>query len=206
MIFNLLTNPISFFSWFFALLIAISIHEFAHALSAFKLGDPTAKYEGRLTLNPLAHLDPIGTLCIIFAGFGWGKPVPINPLNFQRPRRDLALTALSGPLANFLTALLLAMFLKLPLGGGGLFLELVLAPIIILNLNLGLFNLLPLHPLDGNNIVSGLLPQDLLPRWEEIQSFSLYILLLFLLPIFGGRSPVDFFLSPLLHLFLNLLL
>ena len=206
MIFELFTNPLSFLAWFLALLVAISVHEFAHALSAFKLGDPTAKDEGRLTLNPLSHLDPIGTVCILLAGFGWGKPVPINPFNFLNPRKGLALTALSGPFANFLLSFLLSLFLKLPLGGAGLYLELFLTPIIILNLNLGLFNLLPLSPLDGANIVSGFLPSDLLSQWEEIQEYSLYILVFSLLPLIGGRSLVDILLSPLLNFFLNLLL
>lgn len=206
MIFELFTNPISFFAWFVALLVAISVHEFSHALAAFKLGDPTAEYEGRLTLNPLAHLDPIGTLMILFVGFGWGKPVPVNPLNFDNPRRDHALVALSGPLSNFAAALILSSLLKLPLGAGGLLLEVFLLPTIILNISLGVFNLLPILPLDGFSVVSGFLPRDLAFKWEELQQYSLYILVFTLLPIFGGRSLIGTVISPIIQFLLNILL
>lgn len=206
MIFELFTNPLSFFSWLIALVVAITVHEFAHAFSAFKLGDPTAKYEGRLTLNPLAHLDPVGTLMILLAGFGWGKPIPVNPLNFDKPRRGQALTALSGAFANFLVAIILSLFLKLPLGPGGLILEVLLGPTIVLNISLGLFNLLPIPPLDGFSVVAGFLPSDLASQWEELKPYGLYLLIFFLLPVFGGQSLVRMILSPLVNLFLNLLL
>lgn len=206
MIFELFTNPISFFAWFFALLVAISVHEFFHALSAFKLGDPTAKYEGRLTLNPLAHLDPIGTLMILLAGFGWGKPVPVNPLNFDSPRKDHALVALSGPFSNLAVAFILSLLLRLPWGVGGLLLELFLAPVIILNVKIGIFNLLPIVPLDGFSVVLGFLPQDLSFKWEELRQYGLYILIFSLLPIFGGSPLVEIVISPIVNLFLNILL
>lgn len=206
MIFGLFTNPISFFAWFVALLVAITVHEFSHTWSASKLGDPTAKYEGRLSLNPLAHLDPIGTLMVLLVGFGWGKPVPVNPLNFDNPRRDNALVALSGPFSNFLVSFILSLFLKLPWGAGGLVLELFLAPIIILNIKIGVFNLLPIVPLDGSSVVSGFLPQDLSYRWEELQQHGLYILIFSLLPVFGGRSLIELVISPITNLILNILL
>ena len=206
MVFELLTNPISFFAWFAALLVAISVHEFSHTLAAFKLGDSTAKYEGRLTLNPLAHLDPIGTLMILFAGLGWGKPVPVNPLNFDNPRRDHALVALAGPFSNFLVGFILSLLLKLPWGASGLFLEIFLAPIIILNINIGIFNLLPILPLDGFSVVSGFLPQDLSFKWEELQQYGLYILIFSLLPIFAGRSLIGIIISPITNLILGVLL
>jgi len=206
MIFELFTNPISFFAWFVALLVAISVHEFSHALAAFKLGDATAKYEGRLTLNPLAHLDPIGTLMILLAGFGWGKPVPVNPLNFDNPRKDHALVALAGPFSNFITAFILSLFLKLPWGASGLLLELFLAPVIILNVKIGIFNLLPIAPLDGFSVVLGFLPQEWAFKWEELQQYGLYILIFSLLPIFGGRSLVELAISPVTNLILNFFL
>ena len=206
MIFELFTNPISFFAWFVALLVAISVHEFSHAWAAFRLGDATAKYEGRLTLNPLAHLDTIGTLMILLAGFGWGKPVPVNPLNFDNPRRDHALVALSGPLSNFVVSFILSLFLKLPLGAAGLLLEVFLLPTIILNISLGVFNLLPIPPLDGFSVVCGFLPREFAFKWEELQRYGLYILIFSLLPIFGGKSLVRMTVSPIIQLLLNILL
>lgn len=133
------------------LLVAISVHEAAHAWAAFRLGDPTAKDHGRLTLNPLAHLDPIGTLMLIIFRFGWGKPVPINPTNFQNPRVDSLLTALAGPISNLIVAFGLGLLIRLN------FLPAILTVIIIavitLNLILALFNLLPIPPLDGSKIL-----------------------------------------------------
>jgi Zn-dependent protease len=142
-----------------ALVVAISVHEAAHAFVAYKLGDPTAKHHGRLTLNPLKHLDPLGTIMLFVARFGWGKPVPVNPHNFQNPVRDSALTALAGPMSNFAVALICSIPIKY-------FPQALPEPIIMLvwvtlNLNilLGVFNLLPFPPLDGSKIFAVFVPQ-----------------------------------------------
>ena len=171
----LFTNPLAFLLVIIALVISISIHEFAHAFVADKLGDPTARYLGRVTLDPRAHLDPIGTIALIFVGMGWGRPVPFNPINLSNPKRDSALIALAGPASNFILATILAFIVRvtggLSLLGGFLFL------IIMYNLMLGFFNLLPFHPLDGFKIVHGLLPLKLAVQWEQIQPYGMYILL-----------------------------
>ena len=156
------SSILEFIFFIAALIIAISVHEFAHALAAYKLGDPTAKYHGRLTLNPLAHLDPLGTIMMFLVHFGWGKPVPVNPYHFKNPVKDSALVSLSGPMSNFLTALIFSVPLKyfpqiLPdwIGGqSGL-----LWVIVSLNIVLGIFNLLPFPPLDGSKIFAVFVPQ-----------------------------------------------
>lgn len=143
-----------------ALVTAISVHEAAHAFAAYKLGDPTAKHHGRLTLNPLAHMDPLGTLMIFIAHFGWGKPVPVNPYHFKNPVKDSALVSLSGPMSNFLTALIFSVPLKyFPHILPG-WLALLLWVIVDLNILLGIFNLLPFPPLDGSKIFAVFVPQN----------------------------------------------
>jgi len=159
-----------------AILIALSVHEWAHGYAAYKLGDPTAKYSGRLTLNPLAHLDPIGTLMFVFVGFGWGKPVPIDPRNFKSYKRDTAITALAGPLSNFILAWISFIGLALLSANGshGSMMSLlaikgtgnpatvliiqILASSLFINLALMAFNLLPIAPLDGSKIIRPFVP------------------------------------------------
>jgi Zn-dependent protease len=201
MIYKIFTNPISFLISLVAFLVALSVHEFFHAWASLKLGDPTAKYEGRLSLNPLVHLDPIGTLMILMFGFGWGKPVPFNPLNLTNPRRDTALVALSGPASNLALATFLGIILKLPWGSTSLYLELLLVPIIALNVTFGIFNLFPISPLDGFGIVRGFLPREAALRWEELEQYGLYILIFCLLPIFNGESLISIILFPIVNIF-----
>src|SRR5688572_2528428 len=110
---DLFNNPLSFFLWLVALTIAITIHEFAHAYTADRLGDPTPRLQGRLTLNPLAHLDPMGTLMMLLVRFGWGKPVQFDPFNLRNPRRDGAIISLAGPVSNFLLATLCSILLHI---------------------------------------------------------------------------------------------
>lgn len=179
MISLLFQSPLTFFLLAGALIVSICIHEFSHALAAYKLGDPTAKYLGRLTLNPKAHLDPVGTLFLLFVGFGWGKPVPFNPLNLKNPKRDAALISLAGPASNFILAVILSLPFKY-LGINsltGVFLGLT----ILYNLTLGFFNLIPFGPLDGNKIVYGFLPYNLSVQWEDFQRYGTYILMFLVL-------------------------
>ncbi|MEI7690305.1 MAG: site-2 protease family protein [bacterium] len=193
-IINLLNNPILMIFFIGALLIAISVHEFMHAWTANYLGDPTAKYARRVTLNPIAHLDPIGTLMIFLVGFGWGKPVPINPNNFQNPRLGSALTSLAGPMSNLLMAIALALLLKIPIVNGTLFAQFLLITI-QLNLVLMLFNLIPIPPLDGSKVLALVFPEIENPK---LQIYGIFILLALL--FFGGSifSTVVSFLMKLL--------
>jgi Zn-dependent protease len=171
-IINLITNPMMFVFFVLALLIAITVHEFMHAWTANYLGDPTAKYAGRLTLNPIAHLDPIGSLMILLVGFGWGKPVPVNPNNFKDPRMGSALTSLAGPISNLVLALVLAFVLKIPSIPYNF--QQLLVIMIELNLMLMLFNLLPIPPLDGSHFFALLFPELDNP---SLQIYGLFILL-----------------------------
>ena len=181
-----------------ALIVSLSFHEFSHALVSDKLGDPTAKNMGRLTLNPLAHLDPLGTLFLIIVGFGWGRPVPFNPLNLKNPRRDAALISLAGPVSNFVLAIFTASLIKV-LGVGGVFGD-FLYLVVLYNLTLGIFNLIPIGPLDGNKIVFGFLPMNLALQWQEIQRYGMFILLLLVL-----TNATSAILSPLVGISMKLL-
>ncbi len=199
-------------SWLVALIVALSVHEYAHARLADELGDPTPRLAGRLTLNPLAHFDLLGTLALFIFHFGWGKPVPIDPFNLRHPRRDEALIALAGPASNFLTAFLAAILFRL---GQPFFLNPLLAPLAfflqataILNLGLGIFNLIPLPPLDGSKILLGFLPPALASELEPtLNRYSLILLLIFLfLPLPSGGTLVELILGPILTFTTRLLL
>jgi Zn-dependent protease len=176
-----------------SLLVVLSVHEAAHAAAAARLGDNTAKVLGRLTLNPLAHIDPMGGLMILLLGFGWGKAVPVNPYNLQSPRRDLALISFAGPASNFVMAAGLAGLFRL-MGDTGV-IGLVLTQLVSLNLALGIFNLLPISPLDGFKVVSGLLSFNLALDWEATARWGIFLLILLLMtPAFNTilYGPVGF--------------
>lgn len=161
-----------------ALLIALTLHEFAHGYVAYLFGDPTAKREGRLTLNPLRHLDLIGTLMIFLIGFGWAKPVPINQYNFRNPRLAGVLVSLAGPLSNlFLCFLFLAIY-QLAIPYKSTVVETFFGTNILLNATLFLFNLIPLPPLDGYRIIEFLVA----PKYrEKLQQYEMYGVVFFLL-------------------------
>ncbi len=213
MLTELFNSPLAFLVWIVALLVAITIHEFSHAWTADRLGDPTAKLSGRLTLNPLAHLDPLGTLALLIFYFGWGKPVPFDPFNLRNPRRDAALISLSGPASNLILATILAIFLKIITTVLPLNLNLVttlllalLQSIIKLNVILGVFNLLPVHPLDGGKILVGVLPEEQARNIDDIlNQYGLIIVIFLIFPIFGA-SLASLIILPIINFILSLLL
>ena len=204
MIESLISSPLSFFISLLAIASAITIHEFAHAWAADRLGDPTPRMQGRLTLNPLAHLDPLGTLMLILFRFGWGKPVQFDQFNLKNPRRDAMLISIAGPASNLLTATLAAIILRfLP---SNLLTFLTLQPFIVISVVLAVFNFVPVHPLDGGKILSGLLPLSLAREWEQIQAqFGTILLIMMVLP-WGGTAPIFYLTGPIVQFILNILL
>jgi len=201
------------------LFLGIPIHEWAHAWSAYKLGDNTAELQGRLTLNPAAHLDPIGSLLILVSGFGWGKPVPVNPYQIRRvsPKAGMAITAAAGPLSNFFLAMLCAIPFRLQWLDvytawsdwlyGRFTLGALLLIAIQINLGLMVFNLLPFFPLDGEKVLAGVLPDRWAYQLGRFRPFSTLFLLLFLfiLPRLG-IDPIQALITPVMGLLTDLLL
>jgi Zn-dependent protease len=187
MLFVGLEDPVLLLYLLIGFLVGFTIHESSHALMAYVLGDPTAKDKGRLSLNPLVHLHPLGTLSILLLGLGWGQPVPVDATKLRPgPKVGMALVGLAGPLANLLTAALLAIPLRLhlipfmPRKIGGLIISygLLLSLVVWLNIGMALFNLIPLMPLDGSRLLSVLLPS----RWFNILSrYELYGLIFIVL-------------------------
>jgi Zn-dependent protease len=196
-------NPLMFFIVLIVLVCSIGVHEFAHALVADKLGDPTPRARGRLTLNPLAHIDFVGMLFIMFWGFGWGKPVPYDPFNLRKPSRDAALIAFAGPMASLLLAATGAVFLRFV---PNVLIQTIVAYVVLLNVTLGIFNLVPLSPLDGFQVVAGLLPKEKRAEWLSFSRYGIFILLLFLLPIANGQSPLFILIQPVINFLLRILI
>ncbi|MDY6974129.1 MAG: site-2 protease family protein [Thermodesulfobacteriota bacterium] len=159
-----------------ALLFAITIHEYAHGRAAFWLGDPTAKQMGRLSFNPVTHIDPLGAICLFLFNFGWAKPVPVDPSYFKNTRNDIIFMSLCGPLANisaaFLTGVLIR-FLFLPWD----VYQMTLGYLLFMNLGLGLFNLLPLPPLDGSHVLENILPPKAAQKYRELTRFGPLLLI-----------------------------
>jgi Zn-dependent protease len=180
-LFLLRDDPQFFFAFVIAVVVGITVHEFSHAAAATAQGDLTAKAQGRLTLNPASHLDPLGSLFLIIGGFGWGRPTPFNPLRMRRRRVGAALVGLAGPLSNVLVAILAAIALRVtnPSGvdvlssfSGKLFFALV-----ELNVVLAVFNLLPIPPLDGSRLLSVLLPPSRQNIVYFLDRFGIFLLL-----------------------------
>jgi len=204
----------------FPILIAITFHELSHGLVANRLGDPTAKIMGRLTINPLAHLDPIGTILIpimliIFTNgqfvFGYAKPVPINPMNFKNPRRDMAISAAAGPITNILlsfASLLILRFIVIPLilMSPDTLRTTVMEPLgmilkssIVINVILAAFNMIPIPPLDGGRVLVGLLPYRQAISFSRIEPFGFLIVIILI-----ATGIANYFVIPLVNLFLRM--
>ncbi len=181
-------------TYIISILIAISVHEWAHAFVANRLGDPTAEREGRLTLNPIAHLDFMGALMFIIVGFGWAKPVPVNPLYFRKPNRDMALVAIAGPVSNLVLALIAFIGINLITSASNLSAMDLLSGVqtgspattvvlqiftssLFVNLALMAFNLLPIAPLDGSNVLRNFIPRRQQDKYDEYLRIGPWILL-----------------------------
>ncbi len=191
------------------LLFALTVHEFAHAWVAYLCGDPTAKRLGRLTFNPIAHLDPLGTICLLFAPFGWAKPVPVNSYNFRHPRRDDILVSVAGVGANLATAIILAIVFRIadymgfnPGASQAMaYLWVMLHLLLVMSVGLFLFNLIPVPPLDGSHVVRNLLPWDKAEAYDRAAPIATVVF--FILVVTGAVGVVlwpalDFIVSKLL--------
>lgn len=178
LLFNLIDNPLLFIGFVLGILSAITFHEAAHAWVAMKLGDPTAKLQGRVTLNPLAHLDFLGTVMLLMVGFGWGKPVPVNENNF-RSRYDELKVALAGATSNFLIAILIALIIRLiPMSED---LVMILVIMVEINITIMIFNLLPIPPLDGSAILKAILPPH---SYDVLRQMTPYLFIAFVIFIY----------------------
>jgi Zn-dependent protease len=187
-----------------AVLWAISFHEFCHGYAAKLVGDPTAERQGRLSLNPLAHFDVVGTLLLLFVGFGWAKPVPINTRYFRNPQRDIILVSLAGIAGNILTALVCVLFLRF-LGGMWISMTgptglLVIIQMISVNMGLAAFNLIPIPPLDGSKVLYAFLPYRYAHYYYWLEKNGVFVLFVLL---FTGI--IDFIFNPILHMLWYLL-
>lgn len=181
------------------ILIAIVSHEFAHGLMAYILGDNTAKENGRLTLNPIKHIDPVGFICMLIFRFGWAKPVPINPNNFKKRKRDTFLVSVAGIGTNFIIAIIVAIILVyLPIRN--VYLYNIIFTTMIYNIMLGVFNLLPFPPLDGSKMLASLLPNKLEYYFYKYERYFYFILILFI-----AMNWISKIMSPIISLIINVI-
>ncbi len=194
------------------LLGAVTFHELAHGYVAYRLGDPTAKLAGRLTLNPIKHLDFLGTLVFIVTQMiGWAKPVPVNPYNLRNPRRDMIWVSLAGPVTNLLIAVLSALLYKMVVAlpvQNVFFIKKVLVPValmlqisVILNIGLAVFNAIPIPPLDGSKILMGILPPRQALAYSKIEPYGFFIILALIF-----LRVIDYVIFPLIVFLKNLLI
>lgn len=204
--FNLLLNPYALI----ALFTSITIHEFAHAITADRLGDPTPSLQGRVSLNPIRHLDIYGLFFLLFTGFGWGKPVQFDPYNLSNPRKDAAIISIAGPMSNFLLAIICALLIRLLMLAPSVFIIHIALNLLVFmtwwNVSLGVFNLIPVHPLDGFKIVGGFLPDEQADEWYALERYGFIVLILLVLPIVGGQSMITTFIRPITGFIISVLL
>lgn len=185
-----------------SLIIGLTFHEFMHGYVADKLGDPTPRHAGRLTLNPIKHLDILGSIMLFIMQFGWAKPVPVNPVYFKNPRQDMMWVALAGPGANFLVAVVLAFFLKATYFALPQLLASLIYVTIQINIILALFNLIPIPPLDGSKVLARFLPDSMMDGFYKLEQFGFFILIFIIMVL--GISPIGY-LKPVIDLINNVL-
>lgn len=191
------------------ILLAISIHEFSHGYAAYKLGDDTPLLQGRLTLNPIKHLDPLGFLCLLFVGFGWAKPVVVNPRNFKNPKRDDVIVSLAGPMSNFIMAFIFTGLMRavITFSPYSLTTQIILAVFkgtISINLVLMVFNLIPIPPLDGHHIlgnIGGRSVWNFYHKYYDYLRFGMLLLIVFDLVGYIIGPPIQFLYNLLISIF-----
>lgn len=196
------------------LFMTLTIHEFSHGYTAYILGDDTAKRMGRLTLNPISHIDPIGLLMLFVAHIGWAKPVPINPYNFRDQKRDMAISAAAGPMSNFIVAIVFSIIFRMIASGNPQYMSglqqiiwYFLFYTILINLALGIFNLIPIPPMDGSKILGGFLSDAAYHKYTLQEKKGAQILLLiFLISYILRLNLIGAIITPPLNFFLNLLI
>ncbi|HET9951976.1 MAG TPA: site-2 protease family protein [Candidatus Eisenbacteria bacterium] len=203
----MLSNPVDLLLSIPPILFALTLHEWSHGYVAMRLGDPTARLLGRLTLNPISHLDPLGTILLFLMGFGWAKPIPVDTRYLAHPRRDMMWIALAGPVSNVLLAIVFGTALRLlplgemqasgSMGSAGVY---MIAKSVQMNLVLAAFNMIPIFPLDGSRVLTGLLPPMQAERYRAFESYGPMLLLgLVLIGSISGVSIIGMIVSPFVH-------
>ncbi|MDQ3099326.1 MAG: site-2 protease family protein [bacterium] len=198
---RLLQSPLEVIIFLAAIILAVTVHEFAHAWSADELGDPTARLLGRKSLDPRKHLDFWGSIMFLLAGFGWGKPVPVDSFNLRDEAKDNAIIALAGPVSNLIIAAVAGTIFRFLPSDSGLF-GAILYLVGSVNVSLAVFNLLPIPPLDGSKIYRAVFPQSFLPVWQFLDQYGVYILLFL---VISGSGIISNVIGPIITLVMNLL-
>lgn len=193
----LMNNPVTFLLLAVPLLYSVILHEIAHGLVASWFGDNTAKHSGRLTLNPMAHLDPVGTLMLFFVGFGWAKPVPVNYNNLNNSRLGIMAVALAGCITNILLATVAIFLMQLQVFNTNPAFATILPIVIKINIILAAFNLIPIPPLDGSKVLMGFLPEEAQSNLARIEPYGFFIIIILLYT--GILYPVIGFIQSILY-------
>lgn len=198
---RLLNDPINVVLFLASIIVAVTVHEFAHAWAADRLGDPTARLLGRKSLDPRKHLDLWGSLLFLTVGFGWGKPVPVDTFNLRDEHKDHALIALAGPVSNIILAAVAGILFQLGLSPDPHW-RFFLIQFAAIQVSLAVFNLLPIPPLDGSKLYRAILPSSFLPVWQFLDNYGVYILLI---SFITGMNLFSWFVGPLSTSILKLL-